>query len=259
MIKEQDLLGYAAIAARNREAFLLNYSGYFGIFERLLNDLASVWARLGKERDTLGRSHAGLVPFINILVRHFTFGFQHIVSYQSFLAWLTFRPGLEAFLILGKFIDDPINAKVWNERNTNKSAYKKAFTGSALISKAIVKSNNFQKVLTRLNDDFMHPNPNFTYRDTTLREDETHILVEIQYFDVDTDVHRAHLLAYLNLLYEIFEESKNLLDKLLGSSEKFPPLKESFAEIEYSRAVELSKKSPIAKKVMEELGMWRFE
>src|SRR5713101_2694800 len=106
---KRDLLRYAATQVRNRETFLLNFGSDFRTFESLLDAFRFVWARVGKERDTTGQSHAGLLVFTNILTRHAIFGFHHIASYQSFLAWLTFRPGLEAFLILGKFADNPIN------------------------------------------------------------------------------------------------------------------------------------------------------
>ncbi len=98
-------LDYIATQVRNRETFLLNFGRDFRIFDSSLTALRSIWARLGNERDASGRSHVGLLPFVNILVRHSFFGFQHIASYQSFLAWLTFRPGLEALLILGKWVD----------------------------------------------------------------------------------------------------------------------------------------------------------
>lgn len=110
-----DLLGYASTQVKNRETFLLNYGNDFSEFDFLISSLVSIWSRLGKEKDKIGRSHASLLLFSNILTRHVIFGFQHIASYQSFLAWLTFRPGLEAFLILGKFVDNPSNAEIWKE------------------------------------------------------------------------------------------------------------------------------------------------
>ena len=120
-----DLLDYASKQVRNRETFLLNYGNDFGVFDYIIKALFSNWSRLGKGKDKNGHSHAGLLLFSNILTRHAIFGFQHIASYQSFLAWLTFRPGLEAFLILGKFVEDPKNAKIWSLRINSKTKCKK--------------------------------------------------------------------------------------------------------------------------------------
>ena len=132
-----DLLEYAATQVRNRETFLLNYGKYFGVFSYQLDSLLNVWSRIGSEKDLEGRSHAGLLIFISILRRHVILGFQHIATYQSFVAWLTFRPGLEALLVLGKFVDDPANAKIWHDRLVNRNAYQNAFSGRNLISKSL--------------------------------------------------------------------------------------------------------------------------
>jgi len=112
-----------------------------------------------------------LLPFSNILVRHSVFGFEHLASYQSFLAWLTFRPGLEALLIIGKFVDDSANAAIWKNKEFDFKSYNKAFSGGALESKSLPRSQDFRHVLSRLNDNFVHPNQEFTYRDAT-RNDE---------------------------------------------------------------------------------------
>lgn len=75
-----------------------------------------------------------------ILVRHCMFGFQQLVSYQSFLAWLALRPGLEALLILGKWVDDPRNAKLWKEWDKNPGKYRRTYSGEALLIPAKVMS-----------------------------------------------------------------------------------------------------------------------
>jgi hypothetical protein len=95
-----------------------------------------------------------LLPFSNILVRHVIFGFEHLSCYQSFPAWLTFRPGLEALLMIGKLVDDPANAKIWLDREVDFKAYRDAFWGKALGSKSLVRSAELRQVLTRLNDEF---------------------------------------------------------------------------------------------------------
>lgn len=253
-----DLLDYASNQVKNRETFLLNYGNDFGVFDYLMKVLFSNWSRLGTEKDKNGNYHTGLLLFSNILTRHAIFGFQHLVSYQSFLAWLTFRPGLEAFLILGKFVEDPKNSKIWKERYSNRKAYQKAFSGKSLVSSSFSKGHEIQKVLSRLNDDFMHPNPDFTYRDMSIRNQGSSYLLEIQFFDVSPIIHEAHLLAYLNLLDILVKESEDLIKQLFDKEDQNTTTKSPFESLANSRATELSVKDPIAKKVMQELGLWKF-
>ena len=255
---KEDLLEYAATYVRNRETFLLNYGADFGNFDLMIKELRSVWAKLGNEKDTSGHSHVGLLPFVNLLVRHAIFGFQHLISYQSFLAWLTFRPGLEAFLILGKWVDDPANAKIWGKRRDDRNAYRKTYSGRNLVSKSLPRGSDFQRVLSRLNDDFMHPNPDFTYRHLELEDQGSLLFLKIHYFDVDSKLHEAHLLAYLNLLDQILFSSKGLVDNILKSPPLVPVMTKPFEQVAVSRATILAQQDEIAKKVLEELGLWEF-
>jgi hypothetical protein len=256
---KHDLLEYAATQVRNRETFLLNYGKDFGVFTYQIGALRAVWSRIGAERDLMGQSHAGLLLFANILVRHAILGFQHIASYQSFVAWLTFRPGLEALLLLGKFVDNPANAKVWRDRLTNRNAYQKAFSGKGLISKSLPRSREFRGVLTRLNDDFMHPNPDFTYRDMDVRSRGPILTLEIQFFDVISDVHEGHLLAYLNLLDLILWASESLVNNLYGPPPDASAVRQTFTGAAEARGVSLASRNPAAKKIMEKLGLWQFK
>src|SRR5438876_5102097 len=192
-------LDYFSTLSRARDTFLLNFGADYRRFEDLVNVLHSCWARLGTQRDAQRRSHAGLLLFSNILSRHTVLGFQALSSYQSFLAWLSLRPGLEALLILGKFADDPANARIWRERERNRDAYQKAFQGKALTPKGLRDAEAFRQVLTRLNDNFTHPNPDFVYRDQSYRGEK----LLVQFLEVRAEVHEAHVLAYVNLVDRI--------------------------------------------------------
>lgn len=248
-------LDYSAHFMSNREVFLLNYGPDCRAFEAIIENFHSTFSRVGKERDTQGHSHAGLVLFTNIFVRHAVLGFQHFASYQSFTGWYVFRPGIEAFLILGKLIDNPQNAKVWKNRRQDHKAYKKTFSGTNLVSGSLPRGSEFRKVLGRLNDEFMHPNPDFTYRDVTIHDQGKTVLVNIEYFDKKGGDHEAHLLAYLNLLDCARLSSLELINNLCG-----PPKEEAkacpvYAELNRERASRLAKSDPQAKKVLEELGL----
>jgi hypothetical protein len=251
-------LDYVATQVRNRETFLLNYGPDFHTFDSLLSALRSAWARLGSERDISGQSQAGLLPFVNILVRHSIFGFQHIASYQSFLAWLTFRPGLEALLMLGKLLDDPTNADIWRNRKADPDPYKRTFSSRALVSKSLPRSEDFQQVLKRLNDDFMHPNPDFTYRDMRVRDKGSELSIEIEFFDARTEIHEAHLLAYVNLIDLVVSSSEKVVTMLYGPTPAAPSARQAYAELEACRARVLATRDNLARKILGELGLWDF-
>lgn len=241
---------------KNREIFEKNFAPDTAAFKELLSRLREIWGRVGTVRGSSGKSHAGLLLFSNLLVRHLMFGFEHLSCYQSFLAWLTFRPGLEALLIIGKFVDDVANAKTWREREVNPKAYRLAFSGSALESKSLPNSADFRQVLTHLNDEFMHPNPAFTYRDTTVQTDSAGHLIEMQFFDMNPDLHEAHLLAYLNLMDNIVTASDSVVTALCGPTGVTAPA-QTYEVREQNRAVRLAKDAT-AKKIVQELGLWKL-
>ena len=241
---------------RNREVFLLNYGAHCHAFDLITETIAKTWSRIGTEKDTAGQSHAGLLLFVNILRRHCILGFQHLVSYQSLPAWFMFRPGLEALLILGKLVDNPRNAATWKGRRHDRKRYAATFSGADLVSRSLPSSDRFRAVLTRLNDEFMHPNPDFTYRDTTIMDEGKEVQVEIQFFDRDGVDHEAHVLAYLNLVDLIRQSSNQLVANLLGPPNPELPRIPVYADVYRQRAVSLAQQSPSARKVMLELGLW---
>ncbi len=245
----------------NRKGFEQNYRDDLKFFEAANTKLSAIWERLGTSRDKAGRSHAGLLYFANILRRHSLLGFENIAAYQSYLMWSNFRAGLEALLIAGKIVDDPANSNIWLNRSSNqaadKKAYSKAFSGQGLKSKSISRSGDLRNVLTHLNDNFMHPNPDFTYRDSTQRDEGNDLLLQIELFDVDPGIHETCLLAYLNLVAVVTEESCKLVVDLLGSGEPQDGLNR-YEQTNESRARQLISTIPGAKKILEEYGLWRI-
>jgi hypothetical protein len=253
-------LEYAGVSFRNREIFLLNYAPDFRHFDLLINELQNIWLRIARERDAKGASHVGLLLPSGILIRHCMVGFQQLVSYQSFLAWLAFRPGLEALLVAGKWVDEPNTARIWREREADRALYIKTFSGEGLTSASLQRSSDFRRVLTRINDQFVHPNPNFAYRESRLREASAETLVlETSFFDREAELHEAHLLAFLNLLNEILTSCDRLVEQICGSPRNSDLRTVNWSVSEYrARAKRLAESSPIAKSIMEELGLWRF-
>jgi hypothetical protein len=252
---------YAGIVSRNREVFLLNYAADFRRFDVLLSELQNVWFRVTRERDPKGASHAGLILPSGILVRHSMLAFQQLVAYQSFLAWLAFRPGLEALLVAGKWVDEPSTARIWKERDADRALYIKTFSGEGLISTSLPRSGDFRRVLGRINDQFVHPNPNFAYRDSSVREASAETVVfETSFFDRQAELHEAHLFAYLNLLNEIVTSCDRLVEGICGSprSGALTPADWPVSEHLAPRAKRLAGGSPVARAIMEEMGLWSF-
>jgi hypothetical protein len=254
-------LDYGSMATRNREAFLLKYGRDFVRFEVLLKELQQIWLRVARERDSGGRSHVGLTLLSSILVRQCVFAFQQIISFQSFLAWLCFRPGLEGLLILGKWVDDPKTALVWRTHPQDKHAYSRLFSGKSLVSASLPESRRFRDVLTRLTDQFVHPNPYFAYRESSLRPaSDKAVILSTRFFDDSDDLHEAHLLAFLHLLEIIVLSSDKLTSSILGSSREahLNSPRELIEQQESTRSRSLADKNPLAKKILEELGLWNL-
>ena len=254
-------LDYAGVVSRNREVFLLNYAADCRRFDLLISELQDVWFRVTRERDPKGASHLGLILPSGILVRHCMLAFQQLVAYQSFLAWLAFRPGLEALLVAGKWVDEPSTARIWKERDADRALYIKTFSGEGLISASLPRSGDFRRVLGRINDQFVHPNPNFAYRDASVREASAKTVVfETSFFDRQAELHEAHLLAYLNLLNEIVTSCDRLVANICGSlrGSALTTADWPVSEHEAPRVKRLAEGSPVAKSIMEELGLWRF-
>jgi hypothetical protein len=251
---------YQSAKDANKKGFEQNYNGDVQFFEAANTKLSTIWERLGTTRDKTGHSHAGLLHFANILRRHCVLGFENIATYQSYLMWSNFRAGLEALLIIGKFVDAPANAKIWLNRSSNQAADKKAysntFSGQGLRSKSLSRSGDLRDVLTRLNDNYMHPNPDFTYRDSTQVDAGDNVLLRIELFDIDPGMHEAHLVAYLNLVAVLVEESCKLVVDLLGSGDPQDGLN-LYKKNNELRARQLASAIPGAKKILEEYGLWQ--
>lgn len=247
-------LEYAARVYENRQIFVLNFGSDYRLFEILLRRLQLTWIRVARERDTRRRSHLGLLMPATILVNHLLLGFDHVASYQSSFAWPAFRPGLEALLFIGKWVDDPSVVEIWKDRQNHRNEYRRIFSGRGLISRSLPLSEEFRAVLNRMNDEYLHPNSDFGYRQTRVRpaSSETFVL-ESPLFDRDPAIHEAHLLAYLHLTELICSSSATLLTNLLGGSEKVEVREPSVKD---DRANEIAEANEDAKKILEELGLW---
>ena len=189
-----------------------------------------------------------------ILENHLLFGFERMSSYQSLLAWPAFRPGLEALLIAGKWIDDPAAAEVWKNRRDRFDEYCQLFSGKGLVSRSLPRSADFRAVLGHLNDEYLHANADFCYGRTDLRQISPETLVlSYPIFDKEALIHEAHLRAYLSLTKVICESSEELLSGIFHRSSALSELILPNAD----RYSALAQNNPEAKRILDQLGLWK--
>ena len=162
---ENELLNYRSTLSLNREVFLLNFKEEFDCFSETSVILNKFITLVGTKRTLTGHSLVSFVPFLMLMMRQAFNAFEAISVFQSYQSWVTLRPGLESALIMGKWVDDPNNAAIWRNKETNKKQYMKIYQGKSLVSTSLPESQAIQKVLGKINDDFMHLNHDY-YADT---------------------------------------------------------------------------------------------
>ena len=108
-------------------------------------------------------------------------------------------------------------------------------------------------MLSRLNDNFTHPNPDFVYRDQSYRDER----LLVQFLEARPEIYEAHLLAYVNLVDRITFASEGLVAKVLGA-EVPGTARVPYATTALTRATRIASADKLARRVMVELGLWRF-
>lgn len=251
-----DFLDYRAVAACNRDVFLLKYPFAFAAFDRVDQGLRPLLQVLSSEVDEHGSSHISVLPFWALFQRQARTAFELLTTHQAYQAWVLLRPCLEVTLLAGKWLQDPKLAAVWMDRDQNPKRYQAEFQGKNLRSNALPRSEAIQTVLRRINDAFLHPNPSYFWRHLDLAPiDEEHFGMTLHYFDSEEST-QAHTLAILHLLVI-------LQDSLFSM---YMPLFPSLADVEVGleifeaefrpRVMNLVKSHPDQRGVVEELGLW---
>ena len=249
------MLEYRAALARNRDIFLIEHGRLLKAFSCILENFEPMFERLSTARDLSGKSQVSLIPFVALLQRQVTAAFEAFASFQSFHGWVIVRPGIEAALVVGKFIDDRKFFEIWMNRIADRKAYRKSFTGAALISKSLPSSASIQAVLSKVNDDFVHANPEYYYRHLELTAQGTDQLnIAVTYFD-DNANHLAHTLAFLHLVLMIQESLAGLLNGLYGQPVKLRFSAEGFRK-DFRKELEVAvSKVASGQNIVEELGL----
>lgn len=250
------ILEYRGAIEYNRTIFLLNHAWAFNAFSAMDMGFSRLGNLLEKFRGPEGKSRVSFIPFLLLMQRQARNSFERLSSLQSYEAWVLLRPYLESALLLGKWTDDIGFAKIWENRATDRDAFRREYSGKKLRSKSLARSDELQQVLSRINDDFMHANSAYYTRHMTERSlDENNVRIIVNCFDTPVD-NEAHTLAQLHLLVLVQELVLALFTSIFGEI----PIKtmglSSFEKLSEQRVRNLLGNSPQHEAILQELGLW---
>lgn len=176
--------------------------------------------------------------------------------YQSYNAWIVFRPAIEALLIIGKFLDDPLNVALWKNRKAKLGEYKKQFQGKGLISGSIRHSEQLQELLSKINDEFVHVNFDYIQNNYKIEEIETNkLLISSPYMD-DGDSHRAFFYSFLNVYRTIILSLADAISTEFNKEIVFGIELEKMYEYLKPRLTDIINKSTDLSLICREYGLW---
>lgn len=253
-----ELLKYRAALSENREVFLLNHHDAIQTFNRIDKNFELLIEAVSKNRDQYGKTYVSFLPLIALMQRQSRSAFEALSSFQAYQAWVLLRVALEIPLIMGKWIDDRVNVKVWKQRLERPGPYRKAYTGKALRSKSLPNSAEIQKVLSRVNDRFIHANPDYCHRHSEWSPlQDQQVGYQLDYFD-DQDHAKLHILAILHLLVFVQESLLGLLNSLFPDIMVATMGLESFRTL-YRKDADHEAESDESREILSNLGLWTFE
>jgi hypothetical protein len=256
--EDRTIFGYRAAKAKNRDIFLLNHSEEFSAFAEIDRNFELLGRVLQSCRDSEGKSYVSFLPFVLLMQRQARSAFESLSSFQSYEAWVLLRPCLEAALIMGKWVDDPENAGIWENRNQDWRAYRREYTGEALRSQSLPDSNRIRSVLSRINDDFMHQNPLYYGRHIEVAPSgEASVMIAVQYFDEPAD-HQAHLYSLLHVLLTIQEAVLGLFQGICPAARPASFGVKAFEKSYEERVEAFLQAHPDRSAVLIELGLWQL-
>lgn len=249
------VLDFRAAIEKNRQVFALQHAYAYYAFFGLTEAYDRVGRRLQSGRDAKGKSYVSLIPFLLIVQRQSMSAFEVLASYRSYESWVLLRPALEAALIMGKWVDDPENAAIWNSRGTRKTEYIKHFSGKGLISTSLPYAGALRSVLDRLNDEFVHANEPYYSRHTNAQAvSGDNILLRLEFFDDDGDL-ACHTLAFLHLCAVIADSLDEMLATILPSTGEPAPIGHAL-EVELQARAESVRGDAVHDRTLLELGLW---
>jgi hypothetical protein len=252
-------LEYRSVLAYNRQVFLIEHGDLLKVFAAVDANFEILIELPRTRRDRQGNSHVSLVPLLLLLRRQTYTAFDVLSADQSYHAWLLLRPGIEAALIIGKWVDDPHNARIWQDRDKDPGAYQKTYTGKALRSVSLPGSERIQAVLRTINDRFVHANLDYYHRHLNVGPgDPGHVSVLLRYFE-DDPLQVANTFAFLHLLLIVQEALLALFNGLFGAAESLPSPLVLFRDTFGKRIDNLARSSDEYRSVLSDLGDWKVK
>ncbi len=259
MSPPDDILRHRAAISQNREMFLLNYQTEFAAFDQFDKIFGRFAAGLGSGGAPHPNSEFQLGPFLSIMQRSARSAFDHLAAYQSCQAWIALRPFVESSLIMGKWIDDPQNATIWINRNTGKNARKQhqdTYTGDSLRSQHLPASDTIRQVLSRLGDEFLQTDLRYyTHAITFTGNNARQAALRTNAMD-DAGDHRAHLYAFLHLIWFVMHSVGRMFEGKYGAK---PEFRVDLGKIEMDftpTVVAIARQNEARLNVLTQLGLW---
>ncbi len=257
---QSHLLTYRSHVLYNQFASLLNEDYAFRAYHQIHSNFDKLIRVCSTIRDVKKRSLVSFGPFLLLMQRQGTTAYWSLASNQSYEAWVLVRPMLEACLIIGKWIDNDANAEIWKHREADRKAYQKAYQGRKLESKSLPRSSELRRVLSRINDDFIHLNNQYYQRHTdVLPDSDDSVYIQVHYFDPDEVDHLAHVFAFLHLVLVAQDSIARLWQDVFGEAGRVTIGLKAFQADFSERVTQFLKTHPDRRPVLEELGLWSFE
>ena len=254
-----DHLGeFRAALQNNRDVFPKAFPWADANVLRLLHRADDVLHFLRTATDARGKSQFSMLPMMMLLQRQIIAAYELFSSFRSFQGWLLFRPGIEAILITGVWRDDRQTAEIWRDRQKHRKEYRKVYQGLGLESHSLPNSQRIRAVLSRLNDDFPHPNADYSRRHLGISPiDPENFLLTLDYFD-DATVAEANLLAFLMASAVVIDSFAQMVARIFEAS----PIQAVAPEIASElgpRCLKLIERDEAASDVLRRLGLWELE
>ncbi|MGE5474951.1 MAG: hypothetical protein ACM3UU_12105 [Ignavibacteriales bacterium] len=268
---ENSVLEFNAAMHYNRDIFLLNYSKELNLFEETNNMLWQLGEHISRQIDISGYTHTSIGVFILVILRQANNAFNLISTYQTYDAWVVFRPVIECVLLIGKFLDSPTNADLWMRRKEirlNRKKDKRTFDkymleleGNGLISESISMSGSYRQILTKINDEFMHFNFEYYFPKTYEVEEISplNLYISVSHTGDDFFRHKAHLLSFLHLYRMIVVSLDEAFAKLYDVQSIVNVEMESVENTWKSEVEKLLRDKPELKDIIVSIGLWNMK
>jgi hypothetical protein len=252
------LAAYRASVDAARAWFTLHHSAVDDSFEVLNSRFEELGKCLQHGRDAQNHTHVSLAPLLLICQRQAFIALDLLRSRQAYQAWLILRPGIEAVLIMGKWVEDVRQYLIWQNRHKNKKEYSKQYSGSGLETKALPNSKQIRRSLSTINDYFAHPNTDYYFRHTKLTDlEDENIELELKFFD-DDGFHWASVLGMLHLLITVQESIAKMFFLTFVNVDVRPEgygLK-VFEDAHNGAATTAARRGSIERAIIYDIGLW---